>query len=311
MARRAAPGGRVRALAALVLVALLAGAAGRWVWDLGAGGAGAAVRLADRSEWGPGPGAAEPRVPPPAGERAPRDPGALSAWLATHSSLQGAALDGDWGLDARGVLRPGLGVRRRFDQLLTLQGEASLPELRALVGDGAREAARAAGLADAAAAGRAVELQALWDRYVALLAHPWQRHPRIDDAASLAAALAERQPVRRAQLGAAWAEAFYGEEELALLTLLRDMEAGGAAAPATPALIDRERLDPAAQARLDAELQAQADWRRRLDLARTERARLAGEAGLSDPQRRAAWERWRDTHFDAGERPRVEALLGD
>jgi lipase chaperone LimK len=309
-AAQARPGLGPAARLGLLGTAALVAAAGLWAWDLGSGTAG--VRLADRSEWGPGE--VTTASPPPA-ERARdagtvRDPASLQAWLETHSSLQGATLDGDWGLDAQGALRPGLGVRRRFDQLLTLQGEASLAELRALVGEGVRAAARAAGLSDDAAQGRAGEVQALWDRYVALLAHPWQRHPRVDDAASLAAALAERQPVRRAQLGAAWADAFYGEEEAALLTLLRAMETGTAATSASPPLIDRAQLGADAQARLDAELQAQADWNRRLALARAERARLGSQAGLSAPQRAEAWRTWRDAHFEAAERARVDALLG-
>ena len=47
-----------------------------------------------------------------------------------------------------------------------------------------------------------------------------------------------------------------------------------------------------------------------LALARAERTRLGSQAGLSAPQRAEAWRAWRDAHFEAAERARVEALLG-
>ncbi len=295
----------------------------------------------------PAPPAAEPPARPPpsasAGAMAPtngRDLATLQRWLAEGSSLRGAELDGDWGLDAPGRVEPRRALRRRFDQLLTLQGEASLDELTRLVRGGVQAAAVRQGLDAATAQTRTDEVLAVWQRYLALQGQAYQHTVRPSDPSTWAAALAERQQARRAHLGPAWAAAFYAEEEAALTAALREAEqaatatgtsmaarsAGTVPATATPGanparatapggwpadgLIDRSQLDAAARARLDAELAAQRDWQRRLDAARAEQQRLAADPQLSDPLRRTALAQWIASHFDAGEQRRVRALLG-
>lgn len=268
-----------------------------------------------------------------------RDLATLQRWLADDSSLRGAELDGDWGLDAQGRVEPRRALRRRFDQLLTLQGEASLDELNRLVRGGVHAAALKQGLNAATAQQRTDEVMAVWQRYLALQGQTWQHTVRPNDPSTWAIALAERQQARRAHLGPAWAAAFYAEEEAALTVALREAELAAATAPgqrgagagagagsagatanaprgtarglpAADDLIDRSQLDPAARARLDAELAAQRDWQRRLDAARAEQRRLAADAQLSDALRRAALAQWITSHFDAGEQRRVRALLG-
>ena len=58
-------------------------------------------------------------------------------------------------------------------------------------------------------------VMALWDRYVALQRTTWKHAVDLRRRDTWADALAERSQGRRVAMGAEWAQAFYGEEELA------------------------------------------------------------------------------------------------
>jgi lipase chaperone LimK len=130
--------------------------------------------------------------------------------LAT-TSLRNTVEDGDVRFDANGMLVIDRDLRRRFDYYLSLIGEYELVQIRALFRrslDNSIGPPRAAAVLDA------------FDRYVAF--------QRALDAAGIASVkdAAERlrrvSRLRRETLGAAMAEAFFGEEErLAELTLRR------------------------------------------------------------------------------------------
>jgi lipase chaperone LimK len=219
--------------------------------------------------------------------------------------MRGAALDGDWSrLDAQGRLVPALSLKRRFDHLLTLQGELSLEQLQAWI--------EQAVVAEHGAA-QAQEVLVQWQRYLALLRHPFQSRVDPTQPQSWAVALAEREGVRQRVLGLPWAEAFYGDEHRAMREAAQ--APAGTAASATHASttnaagIDVLALDAAARERLAAEQQAWADWERRLGLARQEWQRLRNALELSELQREAAFEQWLASQFSAGETRRVRALL--
>jgi hypothetical protein len=82
-------------------------------------------------------------------------------------SLRGADLDGGWGNWNGQQLLPSRDLRRRFDQLLTTVGEAEPDELRAQL---------VAWLAERDLGPQgAQEVLAVWDRYLKLQQHTFQR----------------------------------------------------------------------------------------------------------------------------------------
>lgn len=252
------------------------------------------------------------RAPDHPPERAPED---LLHTLFTDGSLQGAELDGGWGSWDGQRLAPSAALRRRFDQLLTTLGEASVSELRELVG---WLAARDLGPSGALA------VLAVWDRYLQLQQHPYREVMDLQNPQHWPAVLAERQRVRRASLGIDWADAFYGEAEQAFSQRL---QAPAQPPPATeptawwgpaPQGVSPDdwaaqrlaTLGPDAVARLQAEEQAQADWASRLDNARQALDRIARAPELSDQQKQAARAQWLAAHFQGSEHLRASTLLG-
>lgn len=243
--------------------------------------------------------AAEAQRPAPRAAPAPSAPPAAgSAPAPRAASLRGTDWDGDWALDARSRLpRPSLQLRQRFDHLLTQLGEVPLPAIREqlrarLQADGLPEAARAA-------------LLERFDAYLALNQYPYRVRADAREPSTWAAALAERQQVRRQLLGADWAEAFYGDEERALqatLAALRGEAAAQAAAPEPPRHPQAAEREAAAEA-------AWAAWEQRLAEARAHWTRLRADASLSAPQRDGAWAAYLRERFDASETLRVRALV--
>jgi lipase chaperone LimK len=221
----------------------------------------------------------------------PLAPARFERWMGAHSSLRGADLDGAWDVDAQGRLQPTIALRRRFDQLLSLSGEATLEQIGAFIEHDVRE------LAGADAAQRVLDV---WQRYLALQRHAFQSPVSLQDRSTWGPAFAERQQVRRQVLGPELAQVFYADEERQFAALLQ-----GAPAPAATTAVDRSQLGPEALARLQREDAAWADWERRLGAARAE---MAAASKLSEPQRREAVARLL-ARFDAGEAVRVKALL--
>lgn len=255
------------------------------------------------------------RVMAPPGTTDTVAPAALAAWRRGESSLRGTELDGNWSLDAQGRLQPSLALRRRFDHLLLLRdGEASTATLtRALQEDVQAEAGAAA----------AAQVLDIWQRYLGLLDTRFATRVDLTRPETWGPALAERQRARRDQLGLAWAQAFYAEEEAELQALI-NAQAGSQApgntllAAATPASgvtvlglqgLARAELSAEQRERLEAVDAEQARWAERLAQARREIEALRNAAHLSAPQRREAVDAWLAQHFDAREQLRIRGLL--
>lgn len=304
-----------------------------WAWAAQAPGAQAAVRPGPAVTPGSTAAGAQP-VPPDAVAALQPDPtrtlrsvARVRQALFEQGSLRGVQPDGGFRLDAQGRLMPDRAVRRRFDQLLTTLGEASIEELGALLQQQARTEL---GSEDGAA-----QVMAVWERYLQLQRQlaPAGGTGSPPTADSLALALQERARQRRLVLGNDWAEAFYGDEEAALQGRLSGDAAAAASAPggdqaqhtALPAAarapqpgedlaaLQRQReatLGPEAAARLQALDQAQAAWAQKVAEARSQVTRLRGAAELSALQRQQAIDQLIDSRFAPSERLRARAVLG-
>lgn len=261
---------------------------------------------------------------PPTRDSGDRSAEAVEEALYGRGSLRHSQPDGGWKLDGAGALLPDIGVRRRFDHLLTALGEATVDEIgRLLRAQATRELST-----------RAVEqAMALWQSYLQLLGHAYTQNADIGEPRRWQAALDERVRVRRELLGPAWADAFYRDEELAVranivmrLDPSRRVEAADstALAGALPdaarrpragddlAALQRQRVAEfgvEAAERLAQEDAAQQQWERRLSQARQRISEWQGAPELSAAQRRDAVERFLGAEFDSGERLRVRALL--
>lgn len=247
--------------------------------------------------------------------------------LFREGSLRGVSPDGGFHLDLQGHLLPEHAVRRRFDQVLSTLGEATIEELTALIeAQAGRELPSSAGVA---------QVMDLWNRYLDLQRHPFVQHASPLTAEGWRPALEERMRVRREKLGLEWADAFYGEEEAALRARMErqtgeaaptDTTAVAAAAPAqlpdaarAPrpgedlAALQREReaaLGVEAAQRLKALDEEEARWARRLGQAQQQLGQLQKAPELSALQRQQAIERLLDEQFQPEERLRARALLG-
>jgi lipase chaperone LimK len=213
------------------------------------------------------------------------------------SSLSGTQADGDWSVDAQGRLVPHHSLRRRFDYYLTLIGERDLAGISAHV----QQEARAQLSPEAATA-----VMNLWARYVGLQQHTWKTRVDPLEPATWPQALQERRTVRRERLGAAWAEAFYGQEERTLEQTLASINSGQPL-PAEPSI--QAPPHPEAPQRLAQQEADWARWERRLASAREQIATLQSAPHLSPLQRQQAIEQLLNEQFEAGERARVRALL--
>lgn len=241
-----------------------------------------------------------------------RSPEDVAHALFTEGSLRGTSPDGDWGVDASGQLRPSITLRRRFDYYLSALGEASVDELGALM---LADATRDVG-AEAAA-----RIREVWERYVRLQQQRYEHQVKLGDRGSWEPALAERQLARRRILGPAWAEAFYREEEEALVREMAEPAPEPAqrslllgSAPGTdPEILHQQRIaqfGAEAAQRLREEDAAWKRWEQRVAQAYHEVERLKRAPELSDVQREAALTAYLERNFDERERLRVLALLG-
>lgn len=219
---------------------------------------------------------------------------AMATWLVQDSPLRGSSVDGSWSVDAQGQLVPDIALRRRFDYFLQLLGQQPIERISALVQTQAEQA-----LSPAAAR----EVMQLWQRYLELQQVKFSTQVNPQDPQSISAALAERQIARRSALGRVWADAFYAQEEAAILQMTQ------ASGPRSATLIDRSTLDAGALARLAQEEAQQARWQARLAEARAELERIKGAAELSELQRQQAQQALLQ-RFSASEQVRVAALLG-
>jgi lipase chaperone LimK len=218
---------------------------------------------------------------------------------ARPNSLANTQTDGDWSIGPNGQPQPSIALRRRFDYFLLLQGEQDLSTLAAQI----RQQVLAAHGAAAAQT-----IMALWASYLQLQQHTWATQVNMQRSETWAPALAERSAMRRQLLGAAWAEAFYGDEERALRQTIAQTSSGLpitlAAQPSDPIAL------PNAAERL-AEHQAQwQQWEQRMSSARSRVQQLRSAPELSEPQRNEAIAGYLSQQFSGSELVRARAILG-
>jgi lipase chaperone LimK len=218
------------------------------------------------------------------------------------NSLANTQLDGDWGIGPNGQPQPSLALRRRFDYFLLLQGEQDLGAVAAHI----RQQVQAAHGAAAAQ-----QIMAVWDSYLRLQQHRWATQVDMQRRETWGPALAERSLVRRQLLGAAWAQAFYGDEEDALGQMMAQANSG---LPVTATTSATQPTDPIAlpdAAQRMAAHQAQwQQWEQRVDAARSRIVQLRAAPELSDPQRSDAIALYVNQQFNGNELLRAKALLG-
>lgn len=247
--------------------------------------------------------------------QARRSPDQVREQLLRKGSLAGTEPAGDWCVSRDQKLQPCNALRLRFEYYLLGIGEVGTNELRSLVQD---ESLRANGAALTS------EVMALWDHYWQLRTYAWKNHIDPSDRSTWLPVVEELHAVRQQILGAAWATAFFADDEAAFRAdyarletgLARpadmgdpvpQMSAGADAAAVTAARV--ARYGEAAAERLAQVDNEWANWDKRLNLARSEWARLQQAANLSDPQRKAAMTGYVQANFNLEERRRVLALL--
>jgi lipase chaperone LimK len=249
-----------------------------------------------------------PGKPATAEQRTLAQAGAQALPSLAHTSLAGTQPDGDWGMAAQGRLVPSRALRQRFDYYLSLIGELSLADLRALVLQDAQQNLQQPALGQA---------MTLWDQYVQLQQHAWKHAVDLRQPSTWSAALVERQIMRRQLLGANVAHAFYADEESALQSMLGRVNSGALAGQAAAFEAGQAHSSPQAVAvhpqaqEREAQLQAQWQaWEARLDAARSQVQAYNQAPELSVPQRRQAIETYLSQQFQGAELSRARSLLG-
>lgn len=219
------------------------------------------------------------------------------------SSLADTQADGTWSIGPDGQAQPSLALRRRFDYFLLLQGER---DIAALTADIQRQVSAAHGQI------AAQQVMALWSSYLQLQQHRWTTQVDMQRPSTWSSALTERSMKRREQLGIAWAEAFYRDEEADLRQQIaksngqangQDLTTASAAERNLPTALP---YAPQRQAEVDAEWQ---QWSKRLEAARSQIAKLQQAPELSEPQRADAVAAYVTSQFSGSELLRVKALL--
>ncbi len=205
-------------------------------------------------------------------------------------SLAGTEIDGAVELDANGQLKPTHSLRRLFDQVLTLVGERSIDEIRALLAQRLDTLTTVEGKAQVLAA---------FERYLRYLQAASDAAPALQGL-DLQGRLAALKELRRQQLGSEMADAFFAEEEAYQAFTL-----AGRALADTPNLTIEERA--ARERELIAALPESA--RTPLLEQRATEAALADadriEASTTDAAER---ERLREERFGAEAAARMQAL---
>jgi len=274
----------------------------------------------------------------------PAPPTASLSDIDLPPSLAGTEIDGAVELDANGLLKPSQSLRRLFDQVLTLLGERSIEQIRALL---------ASRLNDLTTPDGKRQVLAAFERYLRYLQAQADAAPAMQ-AMALEERLASIKALRRQQLGAEMADAFFAEDEAYQdFTLagraLRDApnlspeeraEREQALIDALPdsarqplieqrateaALSDAQRIemqvqDPQERTRLRSERfgaeaavrmqaldQERALWRQRIDAYRSERTQVRARGGTTAAQE-AALSEYLSRQFDEAEQRRIRSL---
>jgi lipase chaperone LimK len=213
------------------------------------------------------------------------------------NSLANTQPDGDWSIGPNGQPQPSMALRKRFDYFLLLQGEVDISALSAQI----RQQVQAAHGTAAAQ-----QIMAVWDSYLRLQKHSWTTQVNMQRRETWSPALAERTAVRRQLLGAAWAEAFYADEENALRQMIAQANSGlpiTQAQPAAPTAL------PDAAERIAAHEAQWQQWDQRLATARSHIQQLRSAPELSEPQRNEAISTYVNQQFSGNELLRAKALL--
>jgi lipase chaperone LimK len=248
----------------------------------------------------PAPASRQPAVAPAAPAAAVAPNAHRVAELLKQGSLRDTEADGDWGRWAGDALQPSHSLRRRFDYLLTGLGEVHEGALRAWI---AEQVGALHGPAGAA------QVLAVWERYLALL--KTETGGRIDPADTKRSmrAIAERSAPRNATLGAAWAHAFFADDEAEARAFIERRsaarEASSTSADAMALITPSPATSTAEQTRqreadriaafgtegaerLRAEEASWAAWQQRLDAARERQRAIGADPQLSEVQRAQA-----------------------
>lgn len=252
-------------------------------------------------------------APAPTTADALRSPDVLRSIL-FQGSFAGTQPVGNWCVSSTSALTPCLGLRERFEYYINGIGEISIAEVRALIED---EARRALG------AQLAGQVMAIYDKYWAVRNHEYQTRLEMADISTWMPALREAQQVRRQTLGAAWAEAFYAEDEREFIDTYQRATTGTPPPPSksdpVPApggpkdamAVRSERLaryGEGATSKLEALDARQREFDQNIALARAEWSRLQAQANLSAIDRDSQLHQFIATHFDAPDLRRAMGL---
>lgn len=303
------------ALAGVTLV-LLAG--GAWLGPQLLNADGTGVTLSGRQGWSL-LGAANDVEPGRAGAASNgsvRSVSAIRAAVFGDALLSQTQVAGDWAVDANGVSRPDVALRKRFEHYLLALGNATPDEIRLLIQDEARKAHgdKIAG-----------DIMGIYDKYMALRMQQPRNRLVLNERDTWEPAFQEQKAMRRQFLGAQWAEAFFKaeEEEFVRFAAQADGKSGsdkadlnmpvpqmGPGKDATAVHTERVALYGEAAAQRLAQADAEwADWERRVAGAKAEWQRLQGSAELSDVQRQQSLDQYIQSHFPPDERMRARGLI--
>lgn len=223
---------------------------------------------------------------------------------------------GDWAVDANGVLRPDLALRKRFEHYMLALGQVTPAEIRLLIED---EARKAHGEKTAA------EIMDVYDKYMAVRSQQPRHRLVLNERDTWEPAFQEQKAIRRQLMGVPWAEAFFKaeEDEFVRFSAQADGKSGpdkadlnmpvpqmGPGKDAQAVHAERAALYGEAAAQRLAQADAEwADWERRLAAAKAQWQHLQSSAELSDVQRQQSLDQYIDGHFAPDERMRARGLI--
>ena len=299
-------------------VTLLVAVAGTWLAPQLLNADGSGVTLAGRQGWSL-LGAANEVDP---GQRAKGDDGSARSLTSIRAAMAGDALlsqtqvAGDWAVDANGVLRPDLALRKRFEHYMLALGTVTPAEIRLLIEDEARKAHGEKTAAD---------IMAIYDKYMAVRSQQPRHRLVLNERDTWEPAFQEQKAIRRQLMGVPWAEAFFKaeEEEFVRFSAQADGTSGpdkadlnmpvpqmGPGKDASAVHAERVALYGEAAAQRLAQADAEwADWERRLAAAKAQWQHLQSSPELSDVQRQQGLDQYIEGHFAPDERLRARGLI--
>lgn len=240
----------------------------------------------------------------------------IRATVMGDALLSQTQIAGDWAVDANGVLRPDLALRKRFEHYMLALGHVTPAEIRLLIEDEARKAHGEKTAAD---------IIGVYDKYMAVRSQQPRHRLVLNERDTWEPAFQEQKAIRRQLMGVPWAEAFFKaeEDEFVRFSAQADGQSGpdkadlnmpvpqmGPGKDAHAVHAERVALygEAAAQRLAQADVEW-ADWERRLAAAKAQWQYLQSSAELSDVQRQQGLDQYIDSHFPPDERMRVRGLI--